>query len=110
MSSSVLDRSPIAADHLGTDHLDDGTTPDPRWRRVARRVTPVRKVGGLLAVLLLWQVGTRAGWLGTTTPSPADVVNAGRELLASGELAHHLGISLTRVAKGLAIGLTAGLV
>ncbi|GIJ04467.1 sulfonate ABC transporter, permease protein SsuC [Spirilliplanes yamanashiensis] len=59
---------------------------------------------------MLWQVGATAGWLGSTTPAPLDVVRAGGELVATGELAHHLGVSLTRVAKGLAIGLTVGLV
>jgi sulfonate transport system permease protein len=107
MSSSVLDR-PGVAPPTGLAP-DDDLAPDPRWRRVARRVTGVRKVTGLIAVLLLWQIGATAGWLGTTTPSPTDVVTAARELIGNGELAHHLGVSLTRVAKGLAIGLTAGL-
>ncbi|MFI7547134.1 ABC transporter permease [Actinoplanes sp. NPDC049599] len=109
MSSSVLDRTGVAAGPVGTHQPDDDVAPEPRWRRVTRRLTPVRKVSGLLAVLVLWQVGAGAGWLGGTTPSPTEVIAAGRELIAGGELAHHLGVSLARVAKGLAIGLTAGL-
>jgi sulfonate transport system permease protein len=107
MSSSVLDRPGVAAP---TDLApDNDLAPEPRWRRITRRITPVRRIAGLIAVLLLWQIGATAGWLGTTTPSPTDVVTAARELIGSGELASHLGVSLTRVAKGLAIGLTAGL-
>ena len=109
MSSSVLDRAGIAAGPVRTDQPDDTVAPEPRWRRAARRLVPVRKATGLVAVLALWQVGASAGWLGTTTPAPTDVATAARELIASGELAHHLGVSLGRVAKGLAIGLTAGL-
>ncbi|GAA3933170.1 ABC transporter permease [Actinoplanes auranticolor] len=109
MSSSVLDRTGTAAAPVSIDQPDDAPPAPARWRRAARRLTPARKATGLLTVLLLWQVGAGAGWLGTTTPSPTDVITAARELIASGELAHHLGVSLTRVAKGLAIGLSAGL-
>jgi sulfonate transport system permease protein len=109
MSSSVLDRAGVTPDPVLTVLPDDTVAPESRLRRVTRRLTPVRRVSGLIAILILWQVGATAGWLGTTTPSPTDVVNAARELIGSGELAHHLGVSLTRVAKGLAIGLTVGL-
>lgn len=109
MSSSVLDRPGIAAGRVPAGEPADSVPRERRWPRVARRLTPARKISGLVAVLILWQVGASAGWLGTTTPSPTDVVTAARELIMSGELAHHLGVSLTRVAKGLAIGLTAGL-
>ncbi|MGW4948210.1 ABC transporter permease [Actinoplanes sp. NPDC004185] len=109
MSSSVLDRTGIAAGPVRTDQPDDAPAAPARRRRLAHRLTPARKATGLLTVLILWQVGAGAGWLGTTTPSPADVISAARELIASGELAHHLGVSLARVAKGLTIGLSAGL-
>jgi sulfonate transport system permease protein len=109
MSSSVIDRRtpPVvpAAAPRGT-----GPAAPPPWRRLVTAVTPARRAAGLVIVLALWQAGTAAGWLGSTTPSPAEVLTAARELIASGELAHHLGVSLTRVAKGLAIGLCAGLV
>ena len=109
MSSSVLDRAG-ATEHTALDPPPDETYDrEPRWRGLTRRLTPARRVTGLVAVLIVWQVGASAGWLGTTTPSPTEVVAAGRELIGSGELAHHLGVSLSRVAKGLAIGLTAGL-
>ncbi|MCA2213156.1 ABC transporter permease [Jidongwangia harbinensis] len=108
MSSSVLVRTDVASAPAVT-----GTGPErhrppgPGWRQ---RVAPLRRLTGLVAVFLLWQVGASAGWLGSTTPSPAEVVNAAGELIGSGELQHHLGVSLARVAKGLAIGLAVGLV
>jgi len=107
---TVLERTGRTADP--TRHgpaLEPEEPAEPRWRVLARRVTPVRRVTGLIAVLVLWQVGATAGWLGTTTPSPTAVIDAARELIGNGELAHHLGVSLTRVAKGLAIGLSVGL-
>ncbi|GGN75074.1 ABC transporter permease [Actinoplanes lobatus] len=108
MSSSVLDRrsSPVvpAAAPRGT-----GPTAPPPWRRIAAALTPARRLTGLIVVLALWQIGSTSGWLGSTTPTPAEVFAAAKELIGSGELAHHLGVSLTRVAKGLAIGLSAGL-
>jgi sulfonate transport system permease protein len=107
---TVLERTGRTADPIRERPAPEPEAPaEPRWRRVARRVTPARRVTGLIAVLVLWQVGATAGWLGTTTPSPTAVIDAARELIGNGELAHHLGVSLTRVAKGLAIGLSAGL-
>ncbi|GAA3388488.1 ABC transporter permease [Cryptosporangium minutisporangium] len=108
MSSSVLDRRTPPAVPASASR---GTSPaaPPPWRRLATALTPARRLVGLLSVLILWHVGAGSGWLGSTTPSPADVFRAADELISSGELAHHLGVSLTRVAKGLAIGLTAGL-
>ncbi|MER6816168.1 ABC transporter permease [Spirillospora sp. NPDC000708] len=69
-----------------------------------------RKAGGLVAVLVLWEAGARAGWLGSTTPPVSDVAARGWEMASSGELFTNLGVSLLRVLKGLAIGLPLGLV
>ena len=107
---TVLERTGRTADPIRPGPAPEpGSPAEPTWRRLARRATPARRVTGLIAVLVLWQVGATAGWLGTTTPSPTAVIDAARELIGNGELAHHLGVSLTRVAKGLAIGLSAGL-
>ncbi|WP_067690049.1 ABC transporter permease [Nocardia jejuensis] len=82
----------------------------PAWRSAARRVVSLaRKSSGLVLVLLLWQLGAR-DWLGVTTPAPTEVIEAGRELIASGELWQHLAASSRRVAVGLSIGITIGLV
>ncbi|MBW8486620.1 ABC transporter permease [Actinomadura parmotrematis] len=78
-----------------------------RSRSLARTA---RRLSGLVIVLAAWQAGASAGLLGSTTPSPAQVVAAAGRLVESGELAANLGVSLLRVLKGLAIGLSAGLV
>lgn len=101
MSSGVLDPPAVRRESPALP------APPRRW---TARLTPARRLSGLVAVLLFWQAAGSAGWLGTTTPSPVEVYHAAVELIRSGELAHHLGVSLTRVAKGLALGLTAGLV
>lgn len=62
-----------------------------------------------IAIVLLWQVASNAGWLDPRTLAPpSDVISAGRELLATGELQHHLWVSLGRVVKGLTLGVAAG--
>jgi sulfonate transport system permease protein len=111
MSSSVLDPPGLrSAPARSTPPVRDAAPPRPSpWRRLALALTPARRLVGLVAVVVLWQAGATAGWLGSTTPAPVEVIRAAGELASSGELAHHLGVSLTRVAKGLAIGLTVGL-
>jgi len=62
-----------------------------------------------IAIVLLWQLASNAGWLDPRTLAPpSDVISAGRELLATGELQHHLWVSLGRVVKGLTLGVAAG--
>ncbi|MFB7724871.1 ABC transporter permease [Nocardia sp. NPDC056100] len=85
-------------------------TTESRARVIARRLVSVaRKSSGLVLVLVLWQLGAR-GWLGATTPAPTEVIEAGRELIVSGELWEHLAASSRRVAVGLSIGIVIGLV
>lgn len=81
----------------------------PLARAGLAAVLRLRRVSGLIAVLLLWWVGARQGWLGSTTPAPGSVWSAALELVRSGEYAHHLGVSLERVGKGLAIGIPLGI-
>ena len=71
------------------------------WRRL---ITPI-------ALVLLWQLASELGWLDPQTLAPpTEVFSAGKELLATGELQHHLWVSLGRVVKGLTIGVAAGTV
>lgn len=72
--------------------------------------------GSILPLILIaiWQYATWAGWIsGTLLPSPYAIAVQGYELLISGELLHHLGISVARAATGFllggAIGLATGL-
>ncbi|MBX8547515.1 aliphatic sulfonate ABC transporter permease SsuC [Pseudomonas cichorii] len=66
-----------------------------------------------LPVLLLavWQLSVSAGWLSTRIlPAPSAVIEAGINLIASGEIWTHLAISGWRAGIGFAIGGGIGLV
>ena len=80
-----------------------------RSRHATRIPRSVRRLGGPLAVLVIWQALTASGILGPRTLAPPiDVIRAGLELLGTGELQGHMFTSLRRVVVGLAIGLTVG--
>lgn len=75
---------------------------------------PQRKRGvGLavfIALILLIEWGTRAGWISNLTlPRPSDVLATLAQLWDSGLLFKHVGPSLTRLAIGSALGVTAGI-
>ncbi|MDO8211675.1 ABC transporter permease [Conexibacter sp. CPCC 206217] len=73
--------------------------------RLARRAAVV------VALLLLWQVASWAGWIdGSTLASPVQVWDAARELSANGQLWPSILTSLRRVLIGLAIGVSIGTV
>ncbi len=80
-----------------------------RWFR--RGVVPW--LWGLVfpAVLFpIWLAGSHWGWLPEQIlPKPADVLITLLEMLRSGELKAHTGISLLRVVSGFGIGTAAGL-
>ena len=74
--------------------------------------TPRRWVGfAVFAVLIaIAEWGTRSGWISALTlPRPSDVLVAFRELHVSGLLYEHLAISLSRLAVGAALGVSAGI-
>jgi sulfonate transport system permease protein len=76
-----------------------------RWSRVR-----VRRVIGPLVLLVAWQIASSTGFVSTRVlASPSTVLDTGWGLLASGELAAHLWVSLGRVTRGLGIGVSAGL-
>lgn len=105
----------------GTGHavVDPRTTPvsgsalvDPRpkRRRGTRSGRSALRALGPLVVLAAWQILATAGVISDDVlASPLQVVDAGRELWASGELQHHLAISLQRVLIGLGFGIAVGL-
>ena len=69
-----------------------------------------RRALGPLAVLLAWQMASSWGWISPRVlAAPSTVVTTGWQLLATGELQNHLLVSLDRVARGLGIGVTVGL-
>ncbi len=80
-----------------------------RRRRLKGATRALRQSIGLILVIVIWQLGARS-WLGATTPAPTEVINAGWDLISTGELWHHLAASARRVAIGLSIGIAIGLV
>ncbi len=69
---------------------------------------PTRALISIIGVLVIWQA---AAWLVATPlllPPPALVAESAFALLKSGELAVHVGVSLSRLMVGLAIGAPIG--
>jgi ABC-type nitrate/sulfonate/bicarbonate transport system permease component len=63
------------------------------------------------ALIALWQGSIDFGWVSPVfLPSPAGVIHAFRDLVASGDLWRHLSASLRRIAAGWALGTACGLV
>jgi sulfonate transport system permease protein len=80
----------------------------PAWPR-----GPAWTVGLIVpvALLLVWWLAARLGWLPPQIlPPPAEVASALWDLAVSGDLARDTGISLLRVVEGFAIGSLLGLV
>src|SRR5690606_2460053 len=64
-----------------------------------------------VAVIAAWQLAGDAGLIDPFfLPTPLSILEAFRDLIASGELAHHLGISVRRAAVGFLIGGGLGLI
>jgi sulfonate transport system permease protein len=58
-----------------------------------------------VAILLAWELVLRSGAVDAyQLPAPAAVANELFRQVSSGELAHHLGVSIKRVASGFALG------
>ncbi len=64
-----------------------------------------------VGLIALWWVASANGWLPEQIlPAPAYVVETGRDMISSGELFYHAGVSLRRVVLGFAIGASLGMV
>ena len=69
----------------------------------------LRRLGSPLALLVLWQATATTGLLSPRILAPPSAIFAAAwALILSGELAHHLLISLARVCVGLTVGVSAG--
>lgn len=88
--------------------------PDPDIGQSARRRARLEKALGILSpvlILVLWELVVRAGLLDARiVPAPSMILETFRSLIESGELARHVGVSLTRVFVGLLLGAVPGLV
>jgi sulfonate transport system permease protein len=87
-------------------------SPPAAARPIAGRsidLRPYRRFVSPLVLLALWQAASMAGLIAPRTlAAPTAILATAWELIASGELIHHLLVSLGRVSTGLAIGVTTG--
>ncbi|MDL2398010.1 ABC transporter permease [Rhizobium mayense] len=64
-----------------------------------------------LVLIVLWWIASARGWLPEQIlPPPNYVYQTARDMIVSGELLYHTGVSLRRVVIGFALGASAGLV
>jgi sulfonate transport system permease protein len=71
-------------------------------RKTARVLTP-------LVILAAWELACRSGLLAESTLAPPSIIaQTLYEMSVSGQLLHHLGISLQRAAVGVGVGLIVG--
>jgi sulfonate transport system permease protein len=86
-------------------HLTVGTQLTPSARRFGLSGGLLRKLAVPFGLLLVWQLVTTLGvFESSQLPGPFDVLSAGAELIARGELWTHLLISLWRVLAGWLAG------
>ncbi|MBY0215483.1 ABC transporter permease [Paenibacillus illinoisensis] len=61
--------------------------------------------------IVLWQLAGNMGWVSATfLPTPLSIARAFIDLLVSGELIHHMGVSMGRAGIGFLIGGVLGLI
>src|SRR5262249_13374291 len=62
-----------------------------------------------VVLIALWELAVRRGWVSSLfLPAPSAVVDALRDLIASGMVWQHVSISLARIAGGWLVGTAAG--
>jgi len=84
------------------------TTPAAR-RRQWRAPDFVLRLLSPLAILLLWEIASRAGLIpARVIAAPSEISTTLWELIRSGELLRHLLVSLQRAVTGLSIGVAIG--
>ncbi|WP_145142923.1 ABC transporter permease subunit [Roseomonas gilardii] len=101
---------------IGATRRSSSSLSDRSLARAARALLPgrlnlgkARRFVSPLVIVLLWQAASMAGLISPRTlAAPSTVIASAWELTLSGELPHHLLVSLGRVALGLSIGVTAG--
>jgi len=77
-----------------------------RWvPRAGAKTEAAAQILSPIALLLLWEVAARAGWVDQRFfPAPSAIVRAFWEAVTTGVLLHHLKITLGRVILGTLIG------
>ncbi|OAB47227.1 ABC transporter permease [Paenibacillus antarcticus] len=87
--------------------LESNTTPGV-WKSLLSDLS----IGAIIPVvtIVVWQLAGNAGWISAEfMPTPLKILDALVELAVSGELIHHLGISIGRAGIGFLIGGILGL-
>jgi len=89
-----------------------GTSRTSSWRgRPVRRHVPrgLRRLLGPLLLLVIWQATSATGLLDPgTLASPLTVASTAADMVSSGQLLEHLGVSLRRAGLGLVAGVSVG--
>jgi sulfonate transport system permease protein len=97
------------SDHISALAVPPATRRAVNWPRLRVPVLSLRRAITPLVILAVWQAGSSLGYVpARTIASPLAILAAARDLMLSGALPHHLGVSLLRVVAGLAIAITAG--
>src|SRR5262245_7148952 len=66
-------------------------------------------VAAVAVLLAVWEAASRLGWVPVLfLPPPSGVVAEAGRMIASGEIARHVAVSLVRIGLGFAIGALAG--
>lgn len=87
--------------------MTDAARDDRDWRQVGRRYA--YDVRSLVVVLAAWEAASRLAVLDPQFfPPPSAVAVTAAAMLASGELAHHVAVTVTRLLAGYAVGAVAG--
>ena len=71
---------------------------------LARAGTVALPAGSFLLLLAVWHVAALAVGIRVLFPTPLDVLAEARRLIASGDLAAHIGASMTRILLGFSLG------
>jgi sulfonate transport system permease protein len=112
MRQQVLFQSSYAGDApLQDGSASEAVAAGGPSRTLAVAGTIARRLAVPVAIIVVWQLASLAGWINLKTlASPAQVVAAFDQLWITGQLWPNVWISLQRVVLGLALGVSIGTV
>lgn len=84
---------------------------EDRTQFLARRDHPWWRVIAIVALIVVWELFTRIGWVPVLfLPSPIGVLREAGDMLVSGEIVTHVAASMQRLLLGFGIGAAAGVI
>ncbi len=102
--------SPVRVDDTGLVQLPTAASGPAKIRRL-RIPTSLERLAGVVALLAVWELAAKAGWISPQVlAAPSAVWGAGVDLARTGALTGALWASLQRVLWGLGIGVPLGAV